>query len=471
MNASASPDRSLASARIHAARIRQLHARTPTVRGKYVLYWMQQAQRAEFNHALEYAIEQANGRLLPVVVGFALAAFPEANRRHYQFMLEGLRETQRRLAARGIGFCLRLGPPEEAIPTLAKSAALLVGDVGYLNVQRHWREAVARRVACPFVLVESDVVVPVAEVSDHAEFAARTIRPKIHRNLDEFLTPLKPLAVAVSSVDLVKRSLPLEDPAALCRQLGVDESVPASDRISGGLAAANRLLSRFIGHRLQDYAEANSDPVLDACSGMSPYLHFGQISPLDIALRVQASDAPRAASDAYLEQLVVRRELSMNACGFNPAYDRYDSLPAWALATLDKHRADRREFVYAPAQWEAGATHDPCWNAAQAEMVRSGRMHNYMRMYWGKKLLEWSRTPEEAFDTALHLNNKYELDGRDPNGFVGVAWCFGRHDRPWTERPVFGTVRYMNANGLRRKFDIQAYVDRWLGPANALLKF
>ena len=451
----------------HEARIRPQNAR-PSRQGKYVLYWMQQAQRAECNHALEHAIEQANARHLPAVVGFALTAFPEANRRHYQFMLEGLRETQQRLAARGIGFCLRHGPPEEVIPELAKSAALLVGDVGYLRVQRAWRDAVAQRVACPFALVETDVVVPVAEISDHAEFAARTIRPKIHKKLAEFLKPLTPLAVAIPSVDLVKRSLSPDSPTALCRRLGVDESVLPSDRLAGGATAAHMLLDRFIGRRLKDYAEENSDPVLDACSGLSPYLHFGQISPLEIALRAQASDAPRAAGDAFLEQLIVRRELSMNACWFNPAYDRYDSLPAWALATLDKHRSDQREFLYTLAQWEAGATHDPCWNAAQAEMIRSGRMHNYMRMYWGKKILEWSRTPEEAFDTALRLNNKYELDGRDPNGFVGVAWCFGRHDRPWTERPVFGTVRYMNANGLRRKFDIQAYIDRWLGSNQAL---
>ncbi|NCA81652.1 MAG: deoxyribodipyrimidine photolyase [Opitutae bacterium] len=428
---------------------------------------MQQAQRAECNPALELAIEQANALRLPVVVGFALTAFPEANRRHCQFMLEGLRETRLRLAARGIGCCIRQGPPEEVVPDLAKSAALLVGDVGYLRVQRAWREAVAARVACPFLLVETDVIVPVAEVSDHAEFAARTIRPKIHRKLAEHFKPLRPLAAARPSVDLVPRSLPLDDPAALCRHLGVDARVPPAEGLAGGFAAANKRLERFIGHRLQDYAEENSDPVLDACSGMSPYLHFGQISPLDIALRASESDAPRAALDAYLEQLIVRRELSMNACWFNPGYDRYDTLPAWARQTLDEHRKDPREFLYSRAQWEAGATHDACWNAAQAEMVRSGRMHNYMRMYWGKKILEWSRTPEEAFETALHLNNKYELDGRDPNGFVGVAWCFGRHDRAWTERPVFGKIRYMNANGLRRKFDIQAYVDRWLGPGEA----
>ena len=448
---------------IHEARIHRLDSRPPA-RGKYVLYWMQQSQRAGFNPALEFAVEQANALHLPVVVAFALTSFPEANRRHYQFMLEGLRETEQLLAARGIGFCIRLGPPEEVIPELAKSAALLVGDVGYLRVQREWRAAVAKRVACPVVWVEGDAVVPVAAVSDHAEFAARTLRPKIHRLLDGFLQPLKPAPVAVPSVGLVKRSLPLADPAALCRQLGVDESVPPAPGPGGGPAAAHKLLDRFIAHRLVAYADEADDPVLDACSGLSPYLHFGQVSPVEIALRVLDSGAPRVAVDGFLEQLIVRRELSLNAAWFNPGYDRFDTLPAWALQTLDKHRQDKREYVYTPAQWEAGATHDPCWNAAQAEVVRSGRMHNYMRMYWGKKLLEWSRTPEEAFATALHLNHKYELDGRDPNGFIGVAWCFGRHDRPWTERPVFGTVRYMNANGLRRKFDMQAYLDRWLGP-------
>lgn len=448
---------------IHEARIHYLNARPPTP-GKCVLYWMQQSQRAEFNPALEYAIEQANARRLPVVVGFALTAYPGANRRHDLFMLEGLRETEKRLAARGIGFCIRPGPPEDVIPQLAKNAALLVADVGYLRVQRQWREAVAKRVACPVVFVEGDAIVPVTVISDHAEFAARTIRPKIHKQLATFLKPSDSVPVVAPSVDLVKRSLNLADPAAVCRRRGADDSVSPATGPGGGYSAARKLLDRFVAHRLADYAEEASDPVLDGCSGMSPYLHFGQISPVDIALRVQQSDAPRAAIDAYLEQLIVRRELSLNAAWFNPGYDRYDTLPAWALKTLDRHRKDKRDFLYSRKQWEAGTTHDPCWNAAQAEMVRSGRMHNYMRMYWGKKILEWSQTPEEAFETAVYLNDKYELDGRDANGYVGVAWCFGRHDRPWTERPVFGMVRYMNANGLRRKFDIEAYVERWLGP-------
>ena len=453
---------------IHETRIHRLNAQPPCD-GRYVLYWMQQAQRAEFNHALEYAVVQANALHLPVIAGFVLSSFPEANRRHYQFMLEGLRETQHRLARRGIGFCLRQGTPENIIPELARNAALLVGDMGYLRVQREWRKAVARRIACPFIVVESDVIVPVETASDHEEFAARTLRPKIHRLLPGYLKPLPERTVSVPSLDLVKTSLPLENPASICHQLHVDESVPPVSGLSGGFSAANRQLEHFLHHRLSDYAASNSDPVLDACSHMSAYLHFGQISALDIALRVSESDVPRAAIDAFLEQLIVRRELSMNACWFNPGYDRFDTLPAWARKTLNEHRQDKRDFVYTRAQWEAGATHDPCWNAAQAEMVQSGQMHNYMRMYWGKKLIEWSRTPEEAFETALYLNNKYEIDGRDPNGFVGVAWCFGRHDRAWTERPVFGKLRYMNANGLNRKFDMQAYLERWLGPASPRL--
>ena len=446
---------------IHPARIQQIDARPPG-RGKYVLYWMQQAQRAEFNHALEYAVAQANILHLPVLTVFALTAFPEANRRHYQFMLEGLRETQHRLAVRGIGFSLRFGPPEKVVPELARDAALLVGDVGYLRIQRQWRTEVARRLSCPFALVESDAVVPVTAASDHAEFAARTLRPKIHGKLLEFLQPLRPLPVAVPATVPTKDTLSLDNPGALCRRLGVDEIAPPVAGPGGGHAAADKLLARFLRHRLADYHEESDDPVVDCSSHLSAHLHFGQISPLEIALRVLKADVSRTAQDAFLEQLIIRRELSLNACWFNPAYDRYATLPVWARKTLDRHRQDKREFVYRRTHWEASATHDPYWNAAQTEMVCSGRMHNYMRMYWGKKILEWSRTPEEAFETALYLNNKYELDGRDPNGFAGVGWCFGLHDRPWTERPVFGCVRYMNANGLRRKFDIQAYVDRWI---------
>jgi deoxyribodipyrimidine photo-lyase len=192
---------------------------------------------------------------------------------------------------------------------------------------------------------------------------------------------------------------------------------------------------------------------------MSPYLHFGQISPLEIALRLQAADGVEQENvEAYLEELIVRRELSMNFCYYNPEYDSLAGLPDWAKETLEAHADDRREYVYDQATLEAGQTHDPYWNAAQQEMALAGKMHGYMRMYWGKKILEWTPDPAEAFRIALELNNRYELDGRDPNGFTGVAWCFGKHDRAWAEREIYGKVRYMSAGGLERKFDIESYV-------------
>ncbi|MGD9874084.1 MAG: deoxyribodipyrimidine photo-lyase [Kiritimatiellia bacterium] len=429
--------------------------------GEYVLYWMQQAQRTEFNHALEHAAQQANALKLPLVVCFALTSFPEANLRHYRFMLENLQEVQARLEKRNIPFCIQPGEPEAVVPELARKASLLVTDVGYTRIQKQWRRNVAGRVSCRMEAVETDVIVPVQEVSDHEEFGARTIRSKIHRQLPLYLGPLRQVHVKQPFKGNLPAPMLIEDIDAVCKEMKLDCTVKPSSRFVGGAHAVQKRLSDFIMQFLDEYHENSSDPSLDVCSHMSPYLHFGQISPLDIALQISKSHACRAAKDAYLEQLIVRRELSMNHVWYNPQYDQFSELPAWALKTLGEHAMDRREFVYTRDQWESAATHDPYWNAAQMEMVKTGFMHNYMRMYWGKKILEWSRTHEEAFETALYLNNKYELDGRDPNGFAGVSWCFGRHDRAWTERPVFGKIRYMNANGLKRKFDIQAYVERW----------
>ncbi len=431
------------------------------VAGRYVLYWMQQAQRTRCNHALEWAIEAAAACGLPLRVAFALTDdFPEANARHYAFMLEGLREVAEALRERGIAFAVHRGDPPDVIAELAGRAALLVGDVGYLRLQRQWREEVATRIRCPFTAVETDVVVPVSLASDKEEYAARTIRPKINRLRERFMVPVQPRPTA---------TLPVltEDDTGIpaLDDLRLDRSVGPSPTFRGGQDAAASALARFIRDKLSTYHSARNDPANGICSDMSPYLHFGQISPLDIALQVRASAAPAEAVEAYLEELIVRRELSMNFVHYQPAYDTYDALPGWARKTLDRHRRDPREVCYSREQLENAATHDRYWNAAQKEMVATGKMHNYMRMYWGKKVIEWSPSPEVAFETLLYLNNKYELDGRDANGFTGVAWCFGKHDRPWTERPIFGTVRYMVASGLERKFDIEAYVRQvdWLG--------
>ena len=432
-------------------------------RGTYVLYWMQQAQRVACNHALEYAVRLANERDEPLVVLFGLTDdYPEANLRHYTFMLQGLAEVRDDLKRRGIQFVLHHESPDQAAIAMAKGASVLVTDRGYLRGQVEWRTRVARDASCRVVQVESDIVVPVEVVSEKEEYAAATIRKKIHKHLRRFLVPLKQTRVKRDSLGLRLGGVKWgKKPEGLIEKLRIDRSVAAVTSFIGGASQAKRLLKNFIAHKLNDYDECRSDPSLNIISHMSPYLHFGQISPLEIALAIRKARGKRkSAKEAYLEELIVRRELSMNFVYYNWDYDRYKGLPAWARNTLAKHRADKRKYVYTAAQLEHAKTHDPYWNAAQREMTITGKMHGYMRMYWGKKILEWSRTPERAFRIALHLNNKYELDGRDPNGFAGVAWCFGKHDRPWGERKIFGNVRYMNAAGLKRKFDMDAYVSK-----------
>ena len=430
--------------------------------GRYVLYWMQASQRAEWNHALEYAIRTANQRGLPVVVLFSLTdAYPEANLRHYAFMLEGLRETQAALRRRGIQLVVRRQSPEKAAVALAEHAALLVTDRGYTRIQKHWRRHVARHAPCPVVQVESDVVVPVETVSDREEYAAVTIRPKIHRHLERFLVPLAETVPRRDSLGIAGDGFGISDVEAALALLNVDRSVPRQGFYLGGTTQAKEHLRRFIADKLDEYAESRSDPGRGIESHLSPYLHFGQISPLYVALRItEAPGTRQEAKDAFLEELIIRRELSVNFVHYSPCYDRFRCLPGWARATLARHATDSREYVYSRRQLESCRTHDHFWNAAMREMIVTGKMHGYMRMYWGKKIIEWSRSPEAAFRTTLALNNRWFLDGRDPNSYAGVAWCFGKHDRPWSQRPIFGTVRYMNAAGLTRKFAMDAYLRR-----------
>ncbi len=446
---------------IQPERIQALNDR-PVQRGKYVLYWMQASQRATWNHALAFAIQQANERREPLLVLFGITSrFPEANARHYAFMLEGLREVREALSKRGIQFVVKLEPPELAAVKLAREATLVVTDRGYLRIQKQWRRHVSEKVSCLVLQVESDVVVPVEVASEKEAYSAGILRPKIQRHLSSYLVPLKERRIKRDSLGLKFESANLDDVKGIITRLKIDHTVKPVDAFRGGTSQAEQHLEAFIAKKLKDYAERRSDPSLNLGSHMSPYLHFGQISPLDIALKVrQARGQSEKAKDAYLEELVVRRELSMNFVHYNNDYDTFEAIPEWAKDTLRVHQKDPRAYVYNLKEWETARTHDPYWNAAQKEMVATGKMHNYMRMYWGKKILEWTKTPEEGYRVALYLNNKYELDGRDPNGFAGVAWCFGKHDRAWKERPVFGKVRYMNAAGLRRKFDIETYVRR-----------
>ena len=441
----------------------QLLNNVDTRQGDYVLYWMQQSQRAKYNHALEYAVQQANkqGRMLLVAFGLT-DDYPEANLRHYTFMLEGLKETQDTLASRGIKLVVRHGQPPEVALSLGRRASMIVCDRGYLRHQRAWRQQVALESNCRVVQVESDVIVPIEVVSDKAEYAARTIRPKIHRHLDTYLVGLISINVKHKSLGMKVRGIDLDNIENLLRKLNLDRNVPpVSDLFKGGTTQAAKRFGAFLRNRLKLYDQHSNQPQTDDISHMSPYLHFGQISPLYLAQQIsRAPDTLKAAKDSYLEELVVRRELAMNFAFYTSNYDDYECIPGWAQKTLADHQDDQREYVYTRQQLENADTHDPYWNASMLEMKNTGFMHNYMRMYWGKKILEWSTTPQEAFRTTLAINNKYFLDGRDPNSYTGVAWLYGVHDRAWFERPIFGKTRYMAASGLERKCDIAAYVKK-----------
>jgi deoxyribodipyrimidine photo-lyase len=446
---------------IHDARIRHLIG-VPPRDGSYVLYWMQQAQRTEYNHALAFAVQTADELALPLVVGFVLTPdFPEANLRHYQFMLEGIRDARASLDKANIPFVLQVGEMVAAVIKLAEKAAWVVTDVGYLRIQRQWRDKVAKAIACPFTAVETDVIVPVAAASDKEETAARTLRPKILKRKDEFFDSVPAPRGQGPPAALPEGITSAVDPARLLSEMPVHAGVSPVFAFTGGQQAAKILLNRFVGEKLADYESLARDPVVQCQSDLSPYLHFGQISPVAVYQEVSSADAPDNAKWAFLEQLLVRRELSINFVYHNPGYDRYETaVPNWAQESLKAHQADPRPYTYTRDEFEQAKTHDPYWNAAQTEMAVTGKMHNYMRMYWGKKIIEWTKDPAEAFDIMLYLNNKYELDGRDPNSFTGVAWCFGKHDRPWQERQIFGKIRYMNAKGLERKFKIAQYVER-----------
>lgn len=443
---------------IEPQRLRPLNSR-PARRGRYVLHWMQASQRATCNHALEYAIEQANALNLPVVTAFGLTDdYPQANHRHYAFMLEGLAETQANLARRGVQLVVRLGDPAQVATDLAGDAAMVVADRGYLRHQKRWRSQLGRKARCPAVMVETDVVVPVDAASTKQEYAARTIRPKLHRLWEQFTVPLGQKRLRRDSLGLRLDGEDLSNIHALLERLQLDPSVMTTKYFTGGLRRARKLLAKFIAGPLGNYATRRNDPSLDIQSHMSPYLHFGQISPLEIALAVGKSAARAECVNTYLEELLVRRELCINFVEYCQQYDSYQAVPGWARATLRQHQRDKRPYLYTPEQIAASATHDPYFNAAMTEMRLTGKMHNYMRMYWGKKIIEWSTTPAKAHRTILSLNNRYFLDGRDPLSYANVAWIFGLHDRPWQNRPIFGSVRYMNAAGLERKFNIDEYV-------------
>jgi deoxyribodipyrimidine photo-lyase len=430
----------------------------PDPSGKCVVYWMQRSQRALDNPALEVAVRAANALGKPCVVFFAPVPFyPHANLRHYHFLNQGIPAIARRLEKRGIGFVLRRYPEHYLLKFCEEvRPALVVGDENPLRETEHWRQVVAKGLRVPFWTVDADVIVP-AKLLLKEQYGAYTARPIIQRLLPDFLKPVGNIRGRIMWAP-ANKVLSFSRDADITEDWKLDRSVGPVNGFIGGTDEGLKRLKKFIKENLSGYVKERNHPELDSTSHLSPYLHFGHIGPHTVALAIEKASAPATAKAAFLEQLIVRRELAINFVRFNPDYDSFESGASWAHKSLGEHAEDPRK-CYSEQHLEDARTHDPLWNAAQKQMVATGWMHNYMRMYWAKKILEWSKTPAQAHRIAVHLNDKYELDGRDPNGYAGIAWAIvGKHDRPWFERPVFGKIRYMSFNSTSKKFDSKRYI-------------
>lgn len=453
-------------------RIRKLNDAPFREKAGFVLYWSQMNRRARSNHALDYAIELADERDLPVLFYEGLTCtYRQANDRLHTFMLEGVAETARAVKARGIGYAFYLRRRREdandIVYRLAEDAAAVVtDDYPTFIAAEHNRRVPARLGAATFA-VDSSCIVPMNRFEKH-EYAAYTIRPKIARMLPEYLVPAedrkprrvwrggaaKGLAAGID-VEVTSRNIP--ELVASCE---IDHRVRPSTGFTGGSAAAEGRLSRFLERNLKRYARERNQPASHATSNLSPYLHFGHISALEIATRTKEHAARhRLVANEFLEELIVRRELAFNHARFGTDPQGFGDLPDWAKKTMREHAADRRDPSYTAGQLERAETHDAVWNAAQKELLLRGTIHGYYRMYWGKKIIEWTPGYREALDIMIHLHDRYALDGRDPNTYTNILWCFGLHDRPWFDRPVFGVMRYMSYDGLKRKTDIEGYIE------------
>jgi deoxyribodipyrimidine photo-lyase len=418
-----------------------------------IVYWMNREMRLEDNWALIYAQTLANQEQQPCIVIFSLfdhfeSAKNQPEDKMFQRMKLGLKHVRDLAKQKHVPFYVLHGKTELTIPRFLKevNAGIFITDFTPLKDMRMLRQTLANKISMQMIEVDAHNIVPIHIASEKQEWGAYTLRPKIHRLLPTYLHPYPDW--------ISTKSFAYQGPHD---ESFLDGYVESFD--------PKKALKDFIQKRLDRYEERN-DPSVEATSRLSSYFHYGHLSSQTVALAVKETGS---SHEAYLEELIVRKELADNFCFYNPHYDTFLGFPDWAKKTLDAHRQDKREFVYTESQFAEGKTHDDAWNAAQLQMVKTGYMHGYMRMYWAKKILEWTPTPEEALRIANTLNDRFELDGRDPNGYTGTAWAIGGvHDRPWQERPIFGMIRFMNAAGLKRKFDIGAYIRQWLNAPNKL---
>ena len=453
-----------------------------TTEGTCVIYVMGRDQRMRDNHALLAAQAEALDRKLPLVAAFNLFERTGYRRReHYQFMIDGLRELESELAKKSIPFVMLIGAPQKNLMKFMEEhePASVYFDFSPLRGPRRLQKKIADKAACRVSVVDTHNIVPAWVISDKEEYAAHTLRRKLHRLVGDWLKEPDPLKKHPFAFDRAPRGADWNEVQRL-----VDSFEPngINHGFTPGESAARHALDAFNTNGLSRYADRRNDPTEDGQSNLSPYLHFGQLSSLRIVLDIMDSHphppqlltsfkmpsfdgAPgiNDSIDAFIEELVVRKELSDNFCFYNNDYDSLTGVRDWAKKSLAEHADDPRDSIYTKRQLEHAETHDELWNAAQLQLTRSGKIHGYMRMYWAKKILEWTNTPETAVRWAIELNDTYHLDGGDPNGYVGVLWSIaGVHDRPWFNRSVYGTIRYMSADGMRKKFDVDAYVQRWV---------
>ena len=435
---------------------------------KYVLYWSQMNRRVDANHALLHAVEIANRLNLPVLFYEGLTCtYEHANDRLHTFILQAVPETAKRLKKAGIGYVFYLRAtresPNDVFYQLAESAAAVVSDDYPTFIARQHNARVPQKLKVAYTVVDSSCVVPMSVIPVR-QYGAYTIRPKINKVLEKYLIEPDPLKVkhkfsgdAAAFHTLVSN----DNIAELVASCEIDHSVAPSREIHGGRLDAEKVLHHFLEANLQRYATGRNEPSDRVTSGMSPYLHFGQISALEIALAVkQFAAAHKFMAGEYLEELIVRRELAFNYCRFVNEPGDLANLPNWCQENMLAHVKDKRDPVYTAKQLEFAETYDELWNATQKEMLIAGRIHGYYRMYWGKKIIEWSPTFQAAAKIMIDLHEKYAIDGRDPNTFTNILWCFGLHDRPWPARPIFGKFRFLSFDGMKRKTNIRAYIDQ-----------
>jgi deoxyribodipyrimidine photo-lyase len=438
----------------------------------YVLYWAQMNRRAKSNHALEYAIVLGNEYGLPVFCYEGLTCTYEfANDRLHTFVIEGVCDTQKALERRGIGYAFYLrrkrSDPNDMLYELAAKAAAVVTDDYPTFIAAQHNSRVPQKLGVAYFGVDSSCIVPMS-CFEKREYAAYTIRPKINRLLPEYFHPAphhKPEHPWRGErpkfhVEVTAGNIP--ELVASCE---IDHTVKPSTTYHGGSAAAEDHLTHFLKTSLRRYAKDRNEPSAHATSNLSPYLHFGHISSLEVALAAKEyAEEHKLVADEFLEELIVRRELAFNYARWAKNIRGFDDLPDWARKTMDKHAKDKRDPLYTAQEMTQARTHDALWNATQKELLLRGKIHGYYRMYWGKKIIEWSKNYQDALDLMIELHDRYALDGRDPNTYTNILWCFGLHDRPWFDRPIFGVMRYMAFDGMKRKTDINAYIEEiaWL---------